>query len=95
MREDFNIKRVSVKELWRLTDLTLAQLGAEIPPNLRLGGLRRAEKRLSALLSELKLRGVQLELDLREREQISADGHVDPRVVRARNPFSGIEHEVK
>lgn len=68
MREDFNIKRVSTRELWNLTDLTLAQMGAEIPTNYQSAALRRAQKRLSALLSELKLRGVQLELDLRQRQ---------------------------
>jgi hypothetical protein len=77
VRQDFDIKRVSTKELWRLMDLTLAEIGSELGPTLQSAGLRRALRRALALESELKLRGVQLELDLRQREQVPAHGHID------------------
>lgn len=77
MREPFDIKRVSTRELWTQLDLALAEIGSTLSPNLGNAALRRALRRSVAVATELKLRGVQLELDLRQREQIPRHGHID------------------
>jgi hypothetical protein len=76
IREDFHIKQVSQAELWRLSYRFLGESEVEAMAQRGSDRLRIALRRLRLVQDELKLRGVQLELDLREREQKPAHGHI-------------------
>lgn len=88
-KRDVHIQRVSTPELWRLALEFLSK--AEVEALMLRGGdrLRRPHYFLRECLLELKMRGTQLELDLRQREKEPAHREVDARVVRRIDRFSG------
>lgn len=69
MREDFHIKTVGDRELWRLLYRFLGEAEVEALGQRSADRLRIALRRTRLVAEELKLRGVQLELDLRQREK--------------------------
>lgn len=71
LREDFHIKQVSHQELWRLAYRFLGESEVEAFSVRGPDRLRIAQKRLRLVLNELKLRGTQLELDLRQTQKES------------------------
>ena len=71
MREDFHIKQVSGRELWRLMFRFLGEAEVEALPMRGSERLRIAQRRARLVAEELRLRGTQLELDLRQRQKES------------------------
>lgn len=71
MREDFHIKQVSNMELWRLLYRFLGESEVEALSHRGVDRLRIAQRRLRLVADELRLRGTQLELDLREAQKES------------------------
>jgi hypothetical protein len=75
--QDKQIVTADTRMLWRLAirflgDLEIAWVSGRPPEELR-----RLFQKLRDCLNELRLRGVQLEIDLREREQVPAARKVD------------------
>lgn len=77
MREDFHIKQVSEHELWRLLFRFLGEAEVEALSHKSLDRLRIAQKRARLCAMELQLRGVQLQIDLRQREQEPGGRQID------------------
>lgn len=69
MREDFHIKQVSDRELWRLLWRFLGEAEVEGIHQRSADRLRIAQKRARLVAMELQLRGTQLQIDLRQREE--------------------------
>jgi hypothetical protein len=69
MRDEFHIKQVSRQELWRLAYRFLGEAEVEAIASSTRDRRPIALKRLRLVLDEIRLRAVQMELDLRERQQ--------------------------
>jgi hypothetical protein len=66
VRDDIHVEHVSLPELWRLLGRFLAEIGSDLDQIDAGADLRRSYRRAQAVFHELRLRGTQTEIDLRE-----------------------------
>jgi hypothetical protein len=71
------IERLDTPKLWRLALAILDDMQVKLTTRRASGDLRRSCQNLENCLLELRMRGIQLELDLGKSQQVARDSHID------------------